>query len=350
MKSLNKTSQNLPTGHAKSRARLLAAFTLRKFRDLLITLLLMSALVFLLFYVIPGDPVTMILGTEASPEKRAALEDLLDLNEPVPQRYVKSVTGLFSDQDPSLSLRFQQPVQDLIGPRLSLTFRLAFLAFALIVVLVIPLGLSMALHRGSRLDRILGYVGEFFMAIPGYFLGLVLILIFAFVFKSFTPGSYQGPEAGWGPHLASLVLPCLALALPKLAQALLFFRTALVAAQDEDYVRTARSKGAGKPRIVAFHLIRNSLLPLVTSLGLILADLITGSLIVEQVFVLPGAGRLLLTAIEARDLPLAQAIILALAAAVVVINVLVDLVNALIDPRLVSAASQAGRGEDPFSA
>lgn len=335
---------------AKSRARLLAAFTGRKVRDLLITLVLMSLLVFFLFYIIPGDPVTMILGTEASPAKRAALEETLDLNDPAPLRYAKSVLGLFSDQSPSLSLRFQQPVRDLIGPRLGLTFRLALLSFALILVLVIPLGFAMALHRDSWLDRVLAHLGELFMAMPGYFLGLILILLFAFVFKLFIPGSYQGLEVGWGPHLASLLLPSLALALPKLAQALLFFRTALLAAQEQDYIRTARSKGAGKSRIVAFHLLRNSLLPLVTSLGLILADLLTGSLIVEQVFVLPGAGRLLLTAIEARDLPLAQALILSLATAVVLINLLVDLTNALLDPRLVSAASQAGRGEDPFHA
>ncbi|MDD7401843.1 MAG: ABC transporter permease [Eubacteriales bacterium] len=336
-------------GPAKSRTRLLAAFALRKVRDLVVTLALMSLLVFFLFYIIPGDPVTMILGTEASPAKRATLEDLLGLQEPAPRRYLQSVTGLFTDQNPSLSLRFQQPVRDLIGPRLALTCRMAFLAFGIVVLLVIPLGLGLALHRGSWLDRLLCGLGEFFMAVPGYFLGLVLILLFAFVFKSFTPGSYQGPEAGWGPHLASLALPCLALALPKLAQALLFFRTALAEAQDQDYVRTARSKGASRGRIVAFHLIRNALLPLVTSLGLILADLITGSLIVEQVFVLPGAGRLLLTAIEARDLPLAQALILSIATLVVVINVLVDLINAFIDPRLVSAASQAGRGEDAFN-
>lgn len=320
-------------------------FALRKFRDLLFTLFLMSVLVFLIFNIIPGDTVTMLLGTEASPEKRAALEDQLGLNLPAHEQYLNSITGLFSQDNPSLSLRFNQPVRDLIKPRLALSLGLAAYAFILIVILAIPLAILSAWRENSWLDKALSYIAEIFMAVPGFFLGILLILLFAFVFKRFDVGNYQAGSSFW-EQVKVLFLPALALALPKLAQAQQFYRVELIKTKKADYVRTARSKGAGEFRVLLFHMMRNSLRPFVNILGLILADLITGSLIVEQVFVLPGMGRLLFSAIEARDLPLAQGLILTIAGLVILLNGLVDFINALIDPRIVMEDAKRARGEE----
>lgn len=276
----------------------------------------------------------MIMGTEGSAEKRTALEELLGTDKPAASRYWDSLRGLFSDEKPSLSLRFQKPVKELMVPRLGLSLELAGLAFLLTLIIAVPLAILAARHEDSWLDRLILYLAEFFMAIPGFFMAILLILLFAFVFRSFVPGSYVPREKSFWEHTRSLLLPAFALALPKLAQVIFFFRTALLKTKGEAFIRTARAKGADLGRITRRHMLRNSLLPLVLSLSLVLVDMLTGSLVVEQVFVLPGVGRLLFTAIEARDLPLAQGIILSLAALVVVINILADFLAAWIDPRL----------------
>ncbi len=328
-----------------SRQGRLLHFFLRKFRDVAATLLLMSLLVFLVFYIIPGDPITMMLGTDARPEKRAALEEELQLHQPPLLRYWHSVEGLWNHRQPSLSLRFQKPVAGLIASRLGVTMTLAILAFLIVLILCFPLAILASRRAGGWLDRLLSMGTHFFMAIPGFFLGILLILLFAFILKLVRPGYFVPLRQGFWPYLGSLFLPALAVALPKLSQAVQFLRSSLLESKNEDYVRTARSKGASEARVLFHHRLRNSLLPLVTTLGLILAELMTGSLVVEQVFVLPGIGRLLFTAIEARDLPLAQGIILTIAFIVVMINLLCDLISRLIDPRLDSAAATGGREE-----
>lgn len=329
-------SWQAPTGsfHPEEGKRVSSGFILRQLRDMIITLLLMSCFVFLIFYIIPGDPVTMILGTHASADRREALAHELNLDKPPLLAYKDSLVGLFSLEHPAQSIRFRQPVRSFMAPRLALTLRLAALAFALILFLAVPLAILCARFPHSFLDRFLSYLAEIFMAVPGFFLGILLVILFSLVLGQGSWARFVPLEAGTGAHLQSLILPALALALPQIGRAQQFYRTALLATRQEDYVRTAEAKGASPARVIYFHMIRNSLLPLVTSLGVILAELITGSLVVEQVFGLPGAGKLLLSAILARDLPLAQGLILAIAGLVIVINTLVDLINAFIDPRL----------------
>lgn len=333
-KSKNLECEAASKAFAKQRRKSFGIFLFAKLRDFLITLLLMSLLVFFIFYIVPGDPVSMIMGTEGSMEKRAALEELLGTKKPAMTRYWDSLRGLFSEETPSLSLRFQKPVKDLIAPRLGLSLELAGLSFMLCLVLAVPLAIVATRHEDSWLDRLILYCAEFFMAVPGFFMAIILILLFAFVFKNFVPGSYVPAEKSFWGHLQSLLLPAFALALPKLAQIIFFFRTALLNTKRQAFIRTAFAKGADLGRITRRHMLRNSLLPLVLSSSLVLIDMLTGSLVVEQVFVLPGVGRLLFTAIEARDLPLAQGIILSLAGLVVLVNMLADLLAAWIDPRL----------------
>lgn len=329
----------------RMRRKAFLRFLARKLRDVVATLLMMSLLVFWVFYIIPGDPVTMMLGTHATPEKKAALEAELKLDQPALTRYISSVTGLFNPHDPSLSIRFGKPVRSLIADRIGVTVTLALMAFLIILVLSFPLAILCARREGGLADRAISFTAQLFMAVPGFFLGIILILVFAFVFKIFDPGHFVPLKDGLWAHVRSLILPAFAVSLPKLSQAVQFLRTALIQGKEEDYVRTARSKGASPGRVLFVHLLRNSLLMMITTLGLILADLLTGSLVVEQVFVLPGAGRLLFTAIEARDLPLTQGIILTIACMVIFINLMSDLISRLIDPRLDSADATGGREE-----
>lgn len=327
-----------------SRRSLFRAYFLRKLRDLLLTLLLLSLFVFLIFYVLPGDPVAIMLGTDAPAEKRAALEAALHLDEAPLSRYIHSLTGLFSAADPSRSIRFQEPVRSLMLPRLGLTLRLTAYAFCWMLLLSLPLALLSYWRQGGWLDLGIASLAHLLMTIPAFFLSMLLVLIFGLLLHTVHPGQFTPLQEGFLPHMASLTLPALALALPKLAQLTLFLRNALVSQSQEEYVRTAIARGASRSRILFVHLLRNSLLLFITSLGLNLSEMLTGSLIVEQVFVLPGAGRLLFAAIAARDLPLAQGVILSLAALVVGIGFAVDLLALWIDPRL--AAEEAREEAD----
>lgn len=322
----------------------LLLFLGKKFRDVLFTLVLMSLLVFAIFHVIPGDPVAMILGTDAPPEKRAALEEQLQLDRPAHQRYISSLTGLFDRENPSKSIRFQKPVRDLIREPFKVTLNLALLSFFLILLAAVPLAIICAVREGKWADRIIGAVSQLFMAIPPFFLGILLILLLSLALRSFQTVKYVPLAGGFWRSQLSLLLPAVAIALPKLSQVIQFLRSELVLGKREDYVRTAKSKGAGPARILFLHLMRNSLLPLVTTLALVLADLFTGSLIVEQVFLLPGISRLLIAAIEARDLPLAQGIVMLIALLVILVNLAGDLGARLIDPRLDSADATGGKG------
>lgn len=320
---------------------------LRRFRDMVVTLFLMSLLLFLVFQILPGDPITMMLGTQGSPEKRAALEAELQLGRSPLERYAHSISGLFDPAHPSKSLRFQKPVRSLMQGRLRLTCFLSLYAFVLIILMSIPLALLSYAKQGSALDRFISLLAQFFMSIPGFFMGILLILLFGFLFQQYDPGAYSKAGKGFSEQLAALSLPAFSLALPKLSQAVQFLRTALIEGQEEEYLRTARSKGAGPARLLFCHLLRNSLLPYLTALALILAELLTGSLVAEQVFVLPGIGRMLFTAIESRDLPLAQGILMTLGFIVVLINFTVDMLCYLVDPRLRSAEAVGNeRGGD----
>lgn len=317
----------------------------RQGMKMLLSLFLSSLLVFFSFYALPGDPLDLMLGTEASEEKREALAAALHLDQGPMESYRRSVFGLFSQKDPVMSIRFQQPVRSLMLGRLGLSLRLAFLAFAMVLALALPLAILAVRRPQGRLDRFISGLSQFLMAIPSFFMGMLLILLFGFVFKLYRLGAYQALSSGLLAHLRSLLVPALALALPLLFRALQFLRSALLETAEADYVRTARSKGAGFWRILWVHRLRNSFLAFVTTLGVILAELITGSFLVEQIFVLPGLGRLLFTAIEARDLPLAQGIILSLAGLVILINGLADQLNAWIDPRLKKQALPHKRWE-----
>ncbi|HHX38180.1 MAG TPA: ABC transporter permease [Clostridiaceae bacterium] len=310
----------------------MAAYLLRKLRDTVFTLLLVSIIVFIIFALIPGNPARIIAGVNAAPEKVAFIEAELGLDQPLPVRFINYLAGLVTG-NPGMSLRFHVPVTELIGDAAPITLGLAFYAFFIIIILAIPLGLIAARRPGGVVDTVIHIFTETTLAIPPFFMAIILMLIFR-VTQADVGGSLGESVMTWGAKIKMLSLPALAIALSRLAMAVEFLRDALVEQSHTDYVRTARGKGASQMRIRLYHVLRNCLVPTITALGLILAEVVGGSIIIEQVFLLPGLGRLLFTAVEARDFPLVQTIIMLIALLVVAVNFVVDFLNQFIDPRL----------------
>ncbi|MGB4609861.1 MAG: ABC transporter permease [Saccharofermentanales bacterium] len=317
----------------------MARYILKKAGQMLITLLLIILLVFIMFELIPGNPARIMLGMNAGKEQVAALESELGINDPLPLKIKNYLVGLMQG-DLGRSIRFDKPVGELIGEAAPITFSLAIYAFILIIVLSVPLALSAARKQGSFLDNSIRFVTETTLAIPPFFMAIILMLIFRTTQLGLGAGRSNLTSPGF---LRQFLMPALAVALSRVAMALEFLRDAIVEQKKMFYTKTAIGKGVSKSRIVFFHVLRNSLVPFVTVLGLILAEVFGGSIIIEQVFLLPGLGRLLVTAVEARDFPLTQGIIILIAIVVIVVNFLVDLINQFIDPRLRSSDVKSGK-------
>lgn len=304
-----------------------------KFLTFIITLWLVSLLTFAVFQVIPGNPAQIILGTEALPEQIAALEEELGLDLPLHLRYLRWIGGVFRG-DLGNSLRFSQPVLELLVNSLKVTLPMAGMALIFIVFLGIPLGIVVGRYHDKKQGLILSIVTQFGTAVPSFWLGILLMLAFAQLLKHFAPGTFVPWEENWVGALFSLFPPALAVALPKVAVLSRYVSTAFVEEGGADYIRTAYAKGLTEKTVLYKHLLKNILIPVTTVMGLMITDILGGSIIVEKVFALPGIGRLLVTAISFRDFPLMQAIALYLAGMVVLINLLVDLAYCFIDPRI----------------
>jgi peptide/nickel transport system permease protein len=308
-------------------------YIVRRFVTLFLTLLLVSLLTFFAFNIIPGDPVLLILGTETTPERASSLRLQLGLDRPLPVRYLEWLFGLFQG-DLGNSIKYSVPVKDLIGDRLPNTFWLALLAILLIIVIGIPVGLYCAKRRNSRIDTILNSVTMINIAIPNFFLGVVFIWVFGLQLKFFIPGNYISYKENFGGFIGYLLFPALVIALPNIAILIKFVRVAVIGQFRYDYVRTAYSKGMDDNTVLYRHILKNALPPIITLVGMIMVEILAGSIIIEQVFALPGMGRLLITSISSRDFPLIQSLVVYLAFIVVVINFLVDVSLMVLDPRI----------------
>lgn len=311
----------------------------KKTVTLIMTLFLVSVAAFLAFQIIPGDVVGSILGTEATPEREAQLREELGLNDPPVVRYVNWMTGVLRG-DLGRSYRYSKsmnemmPVAELIGDKLPVTLWLAVLSVLLIVIVSIPLGVFWAKSRGRATDAILSVLTQTTMAVPSFFLGILVTYLFGMVFKWFTPGGYVSYRDNFAGFLGYLIFPALSVALPKVAMTARFLRNSLLTEMSSDYVRTARSKGCTEQRVMYGHVLRNALMPVVTFLGMIIAEIVAGSIVVEQVFGLPGVGRLLISSISTRDLPVVEILVLYITAVVIVVYFLVDILYRMIDPRI----------------
>lgn len=308
-------------------------YVLRRVASFAATLLVVSALVFVVVRVLPGDPALVIMGTEGSPEVAARLRASLGLDRPIAVQYAEWLGGAFRG-DLGVSIQYDVPVGQLILSRLPVTVPLTLLAAGFMTLTALPFGLYAATRHRRVGDYVTMAVSQLGIAVPSFWLGLLLILLFSVRLGWVRSGGFDGWSDGLLPGLRSLLLPAFALGFFQAAVLIRATRSAVLDVLREDYVRTARAKGVAEASVLAKHTLRNAMVPIVTVAGLQLGQLVAGSIILESVFALPGLGRLALGAISARDLPVVQGVTLFVAACIVTINLLVDLAYVLFDPRI----------------
>lgn len=299
-------------------------FILKKFAGLIIALLIVSILAFLAFEVIPGDPARSILGTEATESKVQALREEMGLNRPLPQRYGQWVKD-FMQGDMGTSYSYQVPVRSMLADKLPITITLTILSFLFILLISVPLSVLSARFANGFVDRLFLVLNQVTMSVPPFFIGILFTVLFGLVLQVFTPGGYVSYTENIGGFLGYMILPSIAIALPKAAMTTKMLRNSLLTEMRQDYVRTARSRGNSPWRIVLKHTLKNGMLPVITFLGMTIADMIANSIIVEQVFGIPGLGRTLISAISKRDYPVVEAVIVLIAVVILVMNVVIDL-------------------------
>ncbi|HIC80305.1 MAG TPA: ABC transporter permease [Kiloniellaceae bacterium] len=311
----------------------MALFLVQRLTALVITLLVASLLVFLVMEVLPGDPAAIILGVNARADTLAALRAEMGLDRPAAERYFVWLGGLVTG-DLGRSYTYGVPVWELVGERIGLTLPLALMAIVLSTALAIPLGVLAAARRNKPADvGVMGFT-QLGIAIPNFWFAMLLILLFAVHWQVLPAGGFAGWDAGFWPAVKTLILPAVALALPQAAILARVTRSSVLETLGEDFVRTARAKGLSRRAALWRHAVRNALIPVVTIMGLQFSFLLAGTIIIENVFYLPGLGRLIFQAIAQRDLIVVKDLVILLAASVVVVNFVVDLLYAVLDPRL----------------
>lgn len=297
------------------------------------SLVLASLIVFAALQVLPGDPAQVILGTGAQLDTLNALREQLGLNDPLAVRYLSWVGHMLMG-DLQTSYTYGVPVLQLIADRLAVSGPLALLSIALTLAIALPAGMVSASARGRPTDALISASAQIGLAIPNFWFAMLLIFLFAVALGWLPAGGFAGWDNGLRAGLNSLILPAIALALPQAAILTRVTRAALLDVLEADYIRTARAKGLSTKAIRRHHALRNALIPVITILGLQFAFLLAGTIIIENVFYLPGVGRLLFQAISQRDLIVVQDLVMLIVAIVIIINLLVDLAALAIDPRL----------------
>lgn len=310
-----------------------AAYLIRRLGTHAGTLFAATIVIFILIQVVPGDPAAYMMGMNASPESVAALREQMGLDAPASKRYVTWLGGLVTGEF-GTSYTYRVPVGELIAERLQVSAPLALMAMTLSLIIALPVGVLAASRRGSAIDTALNAIMQVGIALPNFWLGLLLILIFSTQLRWFAAGGFVGWEAGIVPAAKGLLLPAVALAAPQAAIIARVLRTALLETMNEDYVRTARAKGLTWRQSLWRHALRNAMIPVLTIIGLQLPFLLAGGIIIENVFSLPGIGRLVFQAITQRDLIVVQSVVIVLVFAVVMVTFLIDIAYTVVDPRL----------------
>jgi peptide/nickel transport system permease protein len=309
------------------------SYVLRRLATAAITLAVASLLVFGALAAIPGDPAQAMLGMSASPETLAALRERLGLHRPLPLRYLDWAAGALRG-DLGVSVRYDRPVTSLLAASLRVTVPLVAGAGLLALAVAVPVGALAASRRGTALELPAVALSQVGLAVPTFWLGLLLILVFGVRLRWLPTTGFVDWSVSATGALRSLVLPTLALAAGQAAILTRLVRASLLEVLGQEFIRTARAKGAPEARVILRHALRTALLGVLTVSGVIFGQLLAGAIIVESVFALPALGRLALTAVEARDLPLVQGIVLTIAGLIVLANLAVDLLSGWLDPRL----------------
>ncbi|MBE7366563.1 ABC transporter permease [Ramlibacter pallidus] len=311
----------------------MSLFLFKRLITLIATLVGTSVVVFLVLEILPGNAAQIIMGPDAAPEAVEELTRKLGLDQPAMQRYWDWIAGMLRG-DLGLSYAYSTPVGELVLERLALTVPLAVMAMVLTTVLALAAGIYAA-SRHNKLGDV-GVMGltQIGIAIPNFWFAILLILLFSVHLKWFSAGGFPGWEEGILPGLRALLLPALSLAVVQAAILARFTRSAVLDVLREDFVRTARAKGVSQRGTLWGHVLRNALIPVVTIMGLQFAELLAGTIVVESVFYLPGLGRLIFQSISNRDLIVVRNCVMLLAAMVVIVNFIVDILYATIDPRV----------------
>lgn len=308
-------------------------YLVKKILILLLTLLLVSVITFFAFHVVPGDPAMMLLGTEASEERLDALREELGTNKPLLEQYTDWMQGIFTG-DLGNSIKYKQPVQDLLADRIPVTLLLGVMVAFLTIVIGIPLGVYAAYKKNSWLNPFFNVITMVGISIPGFFLSILVIWIFGLMLGWFAPGVYVSYTESLRGFFQFMIFPAVSIALPEIAILAKYVRASVITELDADYVRTARSKGSKDSSILYKHVLKNAIVGIIPLIGMMIGNIFGGSIIVEQVFGVPGIGRLLISSVTSRDFPLTQILVLYIAVIVVVTNFLVDIVLQVIDPRI----------------
>ena len=312
-------------------------FVLRRLLSFVLTLLATSAVVFAVLELLPGNAAQVILGETATPESIAAMEDKLGLNQPAATRYLSWMGGMLQGQT-GLSISYDTPTAQLMAERMQVTLPLAVMAMVLTVALALALGIYAASQQNKAGDVGVMTLSQLGLALPNFWLAILLILLFAVHLEWVSAGGFPGwsedDGGGVGEGIKALLLPAMALAAVQTAILTRVTRSAVLDTLREDFVRTARAKGLSRRQVLWGHVLRNAMIPVLTVMGLQFGNLITSAIVIENVFVLPGIGRLIFQAIANRDLIVVRDVVMLLSALVILINFLIDVLYAWIDPRL----------------
>ena len=310
------------------------AYIFRRLLSMIPSLLLASVIVFSFIHLIPGDPAQIMLGDQATPEQVAGLREAMGLNRPLYVQYGRWMAGVLTG-DFGTSVFFHEPVLSVIADRAEVSILIAVLSMILIILVGIPIGILSAVRYNSWLDQFFSGVSMFFASIPTFWLGLNLMVLFSVILRWLpTSGFPSIIQSGDWTNLRYLILPCITLAAPNSALIIRLTRSSMLDVAKADYVKTARAKGLTEGKVNIRHIFRNSLISVVSALGFTFVALVSGTVVTETVFSLPGIGRLVVESVLRRDYPTIQGIILIIAFLYMAINLLVDLSYALLDPRI----------------
>ncbi|MDB2396816.1 ABC transporter permease [Planktomarina temperata] len=308
-------------------------YVTKRLGSLCLSLIVASLVIFACIEIVPGDPASFMLGINAQPDTIQALRVELGLDQSLAQRYLGWVGGLLGG-DMGTSYTYRTPVSDIVSDRLQVSLPLALYALMLTVVVAFPVGVLAAARRGSVTDITVMGATQLGVAIPNFWFAILMVILFAINLRWFSAGGFPGWDAGIFPAMKALTLPAIALALPQASILSRVMRSSLLDTLSEDYMRTARAKGLTRRQVLWRHALRNAMIPVLTIIGLQFSFLLAGAIIIENVFFLPGLGRLVFQAITQRDLIVVESVVMLLVFAVILVNFFVDIAYAWVDPRL----------------
>ena len=308
-------------------------FAFTRLISLLLSLIAASVVIFSVIEIIPGDPASFMLGINAQPDTIAALRDQLGLNGSIISRYFNWISGMLTG-DFGISYTYRVPVSELIMARVWISLPLAIYALAISTLIAFPVGLIAAANRGRPVDLTIMGTTQLGVAIPNFWFAMILVLIFAINLRWFSAGGFPGWDQGVLLSIKSLTLPAIALALPQASILARIMRSSILDTLDQDYVRTARAKGLTRSQAIWRHALKNAMIPVLTIIGMQFSFLMAGAIIIENVFFLPGLGRLIFQGITQRDLIVVESVVMLLVFAVITVTFIVDITYAAVDPRL----------------